>query len=82
MVKDGPMKPMMGDLSRDPDSIHQKLWARKKLKKRQARNEDKKMRKAYFKMKDQSDSKGDGEIGEKHSQFYKSLFEKNDENAE
>ena len=37
---------------KDVDEINQKLWARKKLKKRRDRNETKRVRKNYFKHKD------------------------------
>ena len=37
---------------KDPDEIHHKLWARKRLKVRRERNDKKKMRKTYFKAKE------------------------------
>ena len=42
-----------GGLMRDPDEINQKLWAKKRLKIRRLKNEHKKQRKEYFKMKDE-----------------------------
>ena len=41
------------DLERDPDHINQMLWKRKLYKKRVARNEVKKVRKHYFKERDE-----------------------------
>ena len=39
-------------LMRDPDEINQKLWAKKRLKIRRLKNDQKKQRKEYFKMKE------------------------------
>ena len=50
-------------LMRDPDEIHHKLWARKRLKVRRERNDKKKMRQKYFKTKE--DDTADGEIDPK-----------------
>ena len=41
-------------IDRDPDQINQMLWKRKNLKKRRERNDIKKVRKSYFKDKEQS----------------------------
>ena len=46
---------------RDPDEINQKLWARKKLKLRRLKNEKKKIKKEYFKHKDNLQA-GGGEV--------------------
>ena len=43
-------------LMRDPDEINQKLWAKKRLKIRRLKNEQKKTRKDYFKMKDEPEA--------------------------
>ena len=39
-------------IMRDPEEIHHKLWARKKLIKRRERNDQNKVRKRFFKMKE------------------------------
>ena len=52
MGKDNIHVPRSGGVMRDPDEINQKLWARKKLKIRRAKNEQKKMRKDYFNSKE------------------------------
>ena len=60
MVKENSIHvPRSGGVMRDPDEINQKLWARKKLKIRRAKNEDKKMRKGYFNIKDSGAITGD-----------------------
>ena len=64
-------------MSADPDAIHQKLWARKKLKIRQAKNLEKRARKQYFKAKEEVE--GEPQVNDKHSKFYESLFNKSEE---
>ena len=45
MGKDNIHVPRSGGVMRDPDEINQKLWARKKLKIRNAKNEQNKIKK-------------------------------------
>jgi hypothetical protein len=40
-------------MAKDSSDINEKLWSRKKLKNRRERNENKKVRKAYFKAKEE-----------------------------
>ena len=66
------------DIERDPDHINQMLWKRKLYKKRVQRNEQKKVRKQFFKTKE-----GEGEeedvalvnegtvVDDKKKEFYK-----------
>ena len=61
---------------RDPDEINQKLWARKKLKIRRAKNEQNKMRKDYFNIKAEGVATNDVEVSDKKKEFYDNLFKK------
>ena len=63
-------------LERDPDEIHQKLWNRKKLKIRRERNESKKVRKQFFKTKDELNDNDN--VPDKQKQFYADLFKKDE----
>jgi hypothetical protein len=65
------------DIERDPDHINQMLWKRKLYKKRVQRNEQKKVRKQFFKTKE---GETDGDVGlvnegtvvdDKKKEFYK-----------
>ena len=47
------------DIERDPDHINQMLWKRKLYKKRVQRNEQKKVRKQFFKTKE---GEADGDV--------------------
>ena len=72
------------DIERDPDHINQMLWKRKLYKKRVQRNEQKKVRKQFFKTKEGEASEG-GDVAlvnegtvvdDKKKEFYKQLFAK------
>lgn len=77
------------DIERDPDHINQMLWKRKLYKKRVQRNEQKKVRKQFFKTKEEAEEAGQ-EVGDvalvnegtivddKKKEFYKQLFSKNE----
>jgi len=65
------------DIERDPDHINQMLWKRKLYKKRVQRNEQKKVRKQFFKTKE---GETDGDVAlvsegtvvdDKKKEFYK-----------
>ena len=65
------------DIERDPDHINQMLWKRKLYKKRVQRNEQKKVRKQFFKTKE---GETEGDVGlvnegtvvdDKKKEFYK-----------
>ncbi len=65
------------DIERDPDHINQMLWKRKLYKKRVQRNEQKKVRKQFFKTKE-GETEGDVAlvnegtvVDEKKKEFYK-----------
>ena len=59
------------------DDVHQKLWQRKKLKVRRERNEIKKVRKTYFKQKEQTGE--EPPTDNKKQEFADSLFKKEDQ---
>ena len=65
---------------RDPDEINQKLWARKKLKIRRAKNEHNKMRKEYFNIKGQEETQE--VVSDKKKEFYENLFKKDPKEEE
>lgn len=60
------------DLERDPDHINNKLWKRKLYKKRIERNEVKKVRKHFFKEKEEEQEPA--AVDDKKQEFYKQLF--------
>lgn len=80
------------DIERDPDHINQMLWKRKLYKKRVQRNEQKKVRKQFFKTKEEMGE--DAEVGDvalvnegtivddKKKEFYKQLFAKTEGDEE
>ena len=67
------------DIERDPDHINQMLWKRKIYKKRVARNETKRVRKNFFKEKEDKESVStiaaagvdDSGVTDKQREFYK-----------
>jgi hypothetical protein len=66
------------DIERDPDHINQMLWKRKLYKKRVQRNEQKKVRKQFFKTKEGEGEEGDVAlvnegtvVDDKKKEFYK-----------
>ena len=62
------------------DEIHQKLWQRKKLNKRREQNDQKRVRKNYYKEKEAValEDKSKDEVTDKHQQFYQTLFKKDE----
>ena len=75
------------DIERDPDHINQMLWKRKLYKKRVQRNEQKKVRKQFFKAKEGEANEEVGDVtmvnegtvvDDKKKEFYKQLFAKTD----
>ena len=67
--------PRGGGLIKDVDEYNQKLWAKKKLKIRRMKNESKKIKKSYFKMKD---GEGEPSVSSKQQEFYENLFKKDE----
>ncbi len=80
---------MRRDLERDPDHINQMLWKRKLYKKRVQRNEQKKVRKQFFKTKEEMGEEAEaGDVAlvnegtivdDKKKEFYRQLFAKTEE---